>query len=206
MTKYKVEKYLKKLTNGTSFWFHVGIASDESEIGLDIHGENPENEDWQWYFPIKNSDDKKDLLEAIKKEIEDAVDCFDIEENVYRMLEAKRNGFQGVPNVVNLVANEQYKEKALREFYQRLDNWKDEIDLKNPESKKIANILFNMHLDLDYDSCIDDYKEELDMLSQTIDKLSEGNDPLFYVLQTIAGQHEDEENLLVDGDGDFVER
>ena len=44
------------------------------------------------------------------------------------------------------------------------------------------------------------------MLSQTIDKLSEGNDPLFYVLQTIAGQHEDEENLLVDGDGDFVER
>ena len=83
---------------------------------------------------------------------------------------------------------------------------KDEIDLKNPESKKIANILFNMHLDLDYDSCIDDYKEELDMLSQTIDKLSEGNDPLFYVLQTIAGQHEDEENLLVDGDGDFVER
>ena len=81
-----------------------------------------------------------------------------------------------------------------------------EIDLKNPESKKIANILFNMHLDLDYDSCIDDYKEELDMLSQTIDKLSEGNNPLFYVLQTIAGQHEDEENLLVDGDGDFVER
>ena len=48
---YKVEKYLEKLTNGTSFWFHVGIASDESEIGLDIHGENPENEDWQWYFP-----------------------------------------------------------------------------------------------------------------------------------------------------------
>ena len=41
MTKYKVEKYLEKLTNGTSFWFHVGIASDESEIGLDIHGENP---------------------------------------------------------------------------------------------------------------------------------------------------------------------
>ena len=110
-------------------------------------------------FSYKNSDDKKDLLEAIKKEIEDAVDCFDIEENVYRMLEAKRNGFQGVPNVVDLVANEQYKEKALREFYQRLDNWKDEIDLKNPESKKIANILFNMHLDLDYDSCIDDYKE-----------------------------------------------
>ena len=107
---------------------------------------------------------------------------------------------------VRIFTDEQYKEKALREFYQRLDNWKDEIDLKNPESKKIANILFNMHLDLDYDSCIDDYKEELDMLSQTIDKLSEGNDPLFYVLQTIAGQHEDEENLLVDGDGDFVER
>ena len=122
MNKYKIEKYLKKLTNGTSFWFDVGIASDESEIGLDIHGENPEGEDWQWYFPIKNSDDKKDLLEAIKEEIENELDCFDIEENVYLMLEAKRNGFRGVPNVVDLVANEQYKEKALREFLEKLNS------------------------------------------------------------------------------------
>ena len=43
-------------------------------------------------FLLKIQMIKKDLLEAIKKEIEDAVDCFDIEENVYRMLEAKRNG------------------------------------------------------------------------------------------------------------------
>ena len=38
------------------------------------------------------------------------------------MLEAKRNGLQGVPNVVDLVKNEEYKEKALRDYVDKL--WK----------------------------------------------------------------------------------
>ena len=63
-----------------------------------------------------------------------------------------------------------------------------------------------MSLDMDYDMFVDDYKEDMKMLTESVGKLSKTDDPLFYVLQTIAGQHEDEENLLVDGDGDFVER
>ena len=36
------------------------------------------------------------------------------------MLEAKRNGFRGVPDVVSLVHNEEYKENALYEFEQKI--------------------------------------------------------------------------------------
>ena len=35
-------------------------------------------------------------------------------------LEAKRNGFQRVPDVVSLVQNEEYKENALKEFAYKL--------------------------------------------------------------------------------------
>lgn len=47
-------------------------------------------------------------------------DDFDVEEETYLMLEAKRNGFQGVPGVVDLVHNEEYKENALKEFAEKL--------------------------------------------------------------------------------------
>lgn len=141
MTKQNVEKYLKELTHGTSFWFDVRLINNETEIWLKIHGDNPENEDWQWSFPIKNSDDKKDLLDAIKKEIQSELIDFDIDENVYRVLEEKRNECQYV-DTVDLIANEQYKENALRKFYQKLENGKDKVELKNPESKKIAKMLF----------------------------------------------------------------
>lgn len=84
---------------------------------------------------------------------------------------------------------------------------------KNKESEKIANILLNMSLDMDYASNVDDYKEEVQMLTQSIDKLScdidklsyEDN-PLFYVLQSIADKNIDMENLLIDTNGNFVKR
>ena len=47
-------------------------------------------------------------------------DDFDVEKKTYLMLEAKRNGFQGVPGVVDLVHNEEYKENALKEFAEKL--------------------------------------------------------------------------------------
>ena len=45
---------------------------------------------------------------------------FDVEEETYLMLEAKRNGLQGVPDLVDLVHNEEYKENALKEFAEKL--------------------------------------------------------------------------------------
>ena len=47
-------------------------------------------------------------------------DGYDVELETYLMLEAKRNGFQGVPGVVDLVHNEEYKKSTLGEFADKL--------------------------------------------------------------------------------------
>lgn len=69
------------------------------------------------------------------------------------------------------------------------------------EVKRIANILFNMSLDMDYDTFVDDYKEDMEMLTESIGKLAKEDDPLYYVLQNIAGNNEEMENKLVNADG-----
>lgn len=63
---------------------------------------------------------KKELLETLYEEVFKYYEAFDIEEKVYLMLETKRNGFQGVPGIVDLVHNEEYKENALENFADKL--------------------------------------------------------------------------------------
>lgn len=69
------------------------------------------------------------------------------------------------------------------------------------EVKRIGNILFNMSLGMDYDTFVDDYKEDMEMLTESIRKLSKADDPLYYVLQNVAGNNEEMENKLVNADG-----
>ena len=69
------------------------------------------------------------------------------------------------------------------------------------EVKRIANILFNMSLGMDYDTFVDDYKEDMEMLTESIGKLSMADDPLYSVLQNVAGNNEEMENKLVNADG-----
>lgn len=71
----------------------------------------------------------------------------------------------------------------------------------NNEVKRIANILFNMSLGMDYDTFVDDYKEDMEMLTESIGKLAKEDDPLFYVLQNIADDNAEMENKLVNADG-----
>lgn len=71
----------------------------------------------------------------------------------------------------------------------------------NNEVKRIANILFNMSLGMDYDTFADDYKDDMEMLTESVGNLSKANDPLFYVLQNIADNNADMENRLVNADG-----
>lgn len=71
----------------------------------------------------------------------------------------------------------------------------------NNEVKRIANILFNMSLGMDYDTFVDDYKEDMEMLTESIGKLAKEDDSLFYVLQNIADNNADMENRLVNADG-----
>lgn len=71
----------------------------------------------------------------------------------------------------------------------------------NNEIKRIANILFNMSLGMDYDTFVDDYKEDMEMLTESIRKLSKEDDLLFHVLQNIADDNAEMENKLVNADG-----
>lgn len=73
--------------------------------------------------------------------------------------------------------------------------------MENNETKRIANILFNMSLGMDYDTFVDDYKEDMEMLTESIGKLSKADDPLFHVLQNIADDNAEMENKLVNADG-----
>ena len=73
--------------------------------------------------------------------------------------------------------------------------------MENNETKRIANILFNMSLGMDYDTFVDDYKEDMEMLTESIGKLSKADDPLFNVLQNIADDNAEMENKLVNADG-----
>lgn len=80
--------------------------------------------------------------------------------------------------------------------------------MENKEARRIANILFNMSLGMDYDTFVDDCKEDMKVLtesvgnlSKVIGKLSKADDSLFYVLQNIADNNAEMENRLVNTDG-----
>lgn len=80
--------------------------------------------------------------------------------------------------------------------------------MENNEVKRIANILFNMSLGMDYDTFVDDCKEDMKMLtesignlSKAIGKLSKEDDLLFHVLQNIADDNAEMGNKLVNADG-----
>lgn len=119
MTREKIENYLDELSEGTDFDFSFGDCTDD-EIELYMQGDNPCGEDWCEIITISNPKNKKELIENLAKEVWNRYDSFDVEEETYLMLEAKRNGFQGVPGVVDLVHNEEYKENALKEFAEKL--------------------------------------------------------------------------------------
>ncbi len=137
MNTDKLEQYLDELSDGTDFSFGISEATDET-IELYMYGDNPCGEDWCTIITIDNPTTKKELIEILANEIWGLYEVFDVEEETYLMLEAKRNGFSGVPDVVDLVHNEEYKENALKEFAEKLQNMrnnsdKEETDTMNKE-------------------------------------------------------------------------
>ena len=133
----KLEQYLNELSDGTDFSFEISEATDET-IELYMYGDNPCGEDWCTIITIDNPETKKELIEILANEIWTLYEIFDVEEETYLMLEAKRNGFSGVPDVVDLVHNEEYKENALKEFAEKLQNLynnlgKEETDTMNKQ-------------------------------------------------------------------------
>ena len=119
MTKELLEEYLEKISENTDFTFQITEFND-SKIELTMYGYNPEYEDWFEYLNIENPETEEDLLYELYTEVSSCYESFDVEEHVYNMLAAKRNGFSGVPDIVDLVHNEEYKENALKEYANKL--------------------------------------------------------------------------------------
>lgn len=118
MTLTYMEEYLNNVADRTDFQFTLSKDSDNLTVG--IQGDNPAGEDWWMEFDIECPIDEMDLINNVRKELWNYYESFDIEEEVFLKLEAKRNGFCGVPDVVTLVHNEEYKEKALNDFIEKL--------------------------------------------------------------------------------------
>ena len=68
---------------------------------------------------------------------------------------------------------------------------KDQDYDKNSDPNIMANILYNMSLDMDYCDAEDTYDAEIEGLSEELESLQEKDSPLFYVLQNIAEKNED---------------
>ena len=120
MTIEEIKSSLDDISNGTDFFLDV-LRNNAKKVDLSVHGDNPEGEDWYFEITIKTPETEEDLAKSLSKEFWDLYNDYDVEENVYMWLEAKRNGTSGVPGVVDLVHNEEYKEKALRDFAERLE-------------------------------------------------------------------------------------
>lgn len=114
-----MKETFKDLSDGTNFDFEISEVRN-GEVFLFMQGHNPCNEDWCTELIIAEPKTKNELIKALHKEIQELYDNFDIEEETYLKLEAKRNGFRGIPDVVDLVHNEEYKKNALKEFAEKL--------------------------------------------------------------------------------------
>lgn len=119
MTIDQIANKLEKLSKGTDFSFDISENKNE-EIELLVDGDNPECEDWSFYITVETPETEEDLAKSLCKEFWDLYDSYNVEENVYMWLEAKRNGTSGVPGVVDLVHNEEYKVEALKKFAQKM--------------------------------------------------------------------------------------
>lgn len=119
MTIDQIVNSLEKLSDGTDFSFEISENKNE-KIELCVDGDNPRCEDWCFYITIETPETEEDLAKSLSKEFLDLYNNHDIEENVYMWLDAKRNGTSGVPGVVDLVHNEEYKEKALKNFAEKM--------------------------------------------------------------------------------------
>ena len=61
MTKELLEEYLEKVSENTDFTFGITEFND-SKVELEMHGDNPEGEDWRENLDIENPETEKELI------------------------------------------------------------------------------------------------------------------------------------------------
>lgn len=133
MTIEEIEEYLEAWCDGTAFCLRH-VKQQDKQFYLEFNGDNPCREDWRNEIIIDNPTTKKELTKILADEIWTLYEVFDVEEETDLMLEAKRNGFSGVPGVVALVHNEEYKENALKKFAEKLQNLYNNLDKEETDT------------------------------------------------------------------------
>lgn len=63
--------------------------------------------------------------------------------------------------------------------------------METMDTKRIANILYNMSLDMDYADTLESYDEEINLLENDVRKLKEEGSSLYYALESIAESNDD---------------
>lgn len=63
-------------------------------------------------------------------------------------------------------------------------------------NNRIANILYNMSLDMDYNNYSDYFENEINLIENEINNLKIKDSPLFYILETIASDNENLYNSI----------
>ena len=166
MNTDKLEQYLDELSDGTDFSFGISEATDET-IELYMQGDNPCREDWRNEIIIDNPTTKKELTKILANEIWTLYEVFDVEEETHLMLEAKRNGFSGVPDVVALVHNEEYKENAdtmnKQQFFEYIQ---ENFNIDGASQRLIWNIL--SYIEANYPEENEQYNALVSLLDGTI--------------------------------------
>lgn len=133
MTIEEIEEYLEAWCDGTAFCLRH-VKQQDKQFYLEFNGDNPCREDWRNEIIIDNPTTKKELTKILADEIWTLYEVFDVEEETHLMLEAKRNGFSGVPDVVALVHNEEYKENALKKIAEKLQNLYNNLDKEETDT------------------------------------------------------------------------
>ena len=59
------------------------------------------------------------------------------------------------------------------------------------DAHKIADILFNLSLDMDYADYLDEYDTEVNCIEQELHSIKDSNDVLYAMLERIAWQNPD---------------
>lgn len=124
MKTKKIEKYLNKLTKDTPFSV-MEIEKTENALSILLKGNNPEEVDWVISVIMENPAKKENMLHDLCAAMWEAYANFNIETNVFLMLDAKRQGDYILAGcglgIVDLVHNEEYKQEALLAFAEKLE-------------------------------------------------------------------------------------
>lgn len=101
-------------------WYEKVVETAEN-LGWTVYRDSEESQYWEFEKHSPAGEDfifsvSAKTLTELKGELQYYYETFDREDHVYELLEAKRNGFRGVPDLDTLVEDSQAIEDMLEEL------------------------------------------------------------------------------------------